>query len=74
MNAKIMILLLMVCFEWLNPNIITSTTLTDDEGLELEENMFGMGALIKESFRALIIRELSLLGGYLFPHLHVHIH
>jgi hypothetical protein len=59
-DAKIMISLLMVCFEWLNPNIVTSTKLIDDVGLELEQNMFRTGALIEESFWALVIRELSL--------------
>ncbi len=59
-DAKIMISLLMVCFEWLNPNIVRSTTLIDDARLELEQNMFGMGALIEEYFQTLVIRELSL--------------
>jgi hypothetical protein len=48
-NAKVVIPLLMVCFEWLNPNIIASAITTNDVELEFDENMFGMGALIKES-------------------------
>jgi hypothetical protein len=32
----------------LNPNIIAIVTTTDDTKLELDENMFGMGALIEE--------------------------
>jgi hypothetical protein len=38
-----------VCFEWLNPNAIAFATTTNDMELEFDENMFRMGALIKES-------------------------
>ncbi len=47
-NDKIVILLLMVCFEYLNPSTITIVVVVDDVGLELEKNMFGPGALIDQ--------------------------
>ncbi len=43
-DDKIVILLLMVCFERLNLSIVVIVTTTNDEKLELEENMFEMGA------------------------------
>lgn len=46
-HAKVVILLLMVWFEWLNLSIITTTTIIEDERLELEKYMFGVGASIK---------------------------
>jgi hypothetical protein len=49
-DAKDVIPLLMVCFEWLNPNTIAFVTTTNDMELEFDENVFEMGALIKESF------------------------
>jgi len=52
--------LLMVCFDQLNLVAITSTIATIDVvGLELEENMFGVGA-IEESSSTLVTRKLSL--------------
>jgi hypothetical protein len=42
-DAKVVILLLMVCFERLNPIATASTTTTNDARLEFEENMFGWG-------------------------------
>jgi hypothetical protein len=49
-DAKIVILLLMVCFEWFNPNIVATATSKDDVGLEFEENMFGVGPQLKNLF------------------------
>ncbi len=57
-DAKVVIPLLMMCFEWLNPNTIVFATTTNDVELEFDENMFGMGALIKKSSWTLVIREL----------------
>jgi hypothetical protein len=31
----------------MNPNIIATTTIIEDVGLEFEKNMFGVGASIK---------------------------
>jgi len=59
-DDKIVILLLMVCFEQLNLSIVVVVTTTNDEKLELEENMFGMGASIKEYSQALVTTKLSL--------------
>jgi hypothetical protein len=42
-DAKVVILLLMVCFERLNPIATASTTTTNDVRLEFEENRFGWG-------------------------------
>ncbi len=47
-NDKIVILLLMVCFEQLNPSTITVVVVVDDVGLELEKNMFGMGVSVDQ--------------------------
>jgi hypothetical protein len=47
-NDKIVILLLMVCFEQLNPSTIIVVVVVDDVRLELEKNMFGVGALINQ--------------------------
>ncbi len=49
-DAKIMILILIVCFEWFNPNIVATTTTKDDAGLEFEEKSIWSGASIVESF------------------------
>jgi hypothetical protein len=49
-DAKIVILLLTMCFEWFNPNIIAIATTKDDVGLEFEENMFGVGLQLKNLF------------------------
>ncbi len=50
-NAKVVILLLMVCFEQLPaPIAIASTTTTNDVRLEFEENMFGWGPQLKNVF------------------------
>jgi hypothetical protein len=42
----------------LNLNTIAYVTTIDDVGLELEENMFGVGASIEESFRALVTKRI----------------
>jgi hypothetical protein len=42
-DAKVVILLLMVCFERLNPIDIAFATTTNDVRLKFEENMFGWG-------------------------------
>jgi hypothetical protein len=48
-DAKIVFPLLMVCFEWLNPSTIVVVIADDDVRLELEENIFGVGASIEKS-------------------------
>jgi len=51
-DARIVIPLLMVCFEQLNPYIVVNAsivTITVDVGEDFEENMFDVGASIKES-------------------------
>ncbi len=58
-DAKI-VTLLMVCFEWLNLTTINASTVIatiDVMDEEFEENMFGVGASIEESSRALVTRE-----------------
>lgn len=40
----------MVCFEWLNPSVVTIVITDDDVRLELEENIFGVRASIEKSF------------------------
>jgi hypothetical protein len=42
-----------------------------DIGEDFEENMFGVGASIEESSRALVTRELSMLRRFHVYHLHV---
>ncbi len=49
-DAKIMILLLTMCFEWFNPNIVATATTKDDVGLKFEENMFGVGSQLRILF------------------------
>jgi hypothetical protein len=63
-----------MCFEQLNLNTITYATIIDHVGLELEENMFGVGVSIEESFRTLVTLSCFCLEGSLFPLLHVEIH
>ncbi len=58
--CKVVSSFLIMCFERLNLNTIAYATTIDDVGLELEENMFGVGASIEESFRALVIRKVFL--------------
>jgi len=50
-DVKVVVLLLMVCFDQLNPIAITFVATIDFVGpkLELEENMFSVGASIEES-------------------------
>jgi hypothetical protein len=48
-DAKVVIPLLMVCFEWLNPNTIGVITTIDDVRLELEKYIFGVGTSIEKS-------------------------
>jgi hypothetical protein len=58
-DVKIVIPLLMVCLEWLNPSIVAIVITNDDVKLELEENILEWGPLV------------ICLGGCLFPHLYV---
>jgi hypothetical protein len=44
----------------MNPSSITIITTIDDVVLEFKKNMFGMGTSIEESYRTLIIGELSM--------------
>ncbi len=46
-DAKVVILLLMVCFEQLNLIAIAFATTINDVRLEFEENMFGWGPQLK---------------------------
>jgi len=58
-DAKI-VTLLMVYFEWLNLTTINASTAIatiDVMDEEFEENMFGVGASIEESSRALVTRD-----------------
>jgi hypothetical protein len=45
-DVKVVVPLLMVCFDWLNPTTITSVTVVyfTEQELELEENMFSVGS------------------------------
>jgi len=49
-DAKVVILLLMVCFEWLNPIAIASATTTNVVRLEFEEDMFGWRPQLRNVF------------------------
>jgi hypothetical protein len=57
---KVAIPLLIMCFERLNLDTIAYATTIDDARLKFEENIFGMGVLIEESFRTLVTRKLFL--------------
>jgi hypothetical protein len=46
-DVKIVIPLLMLCFEWLNPSIVAIVKADDDVRLEFEENILGWGASIE---------------------------
>jgi hypothetical protein len=46
-DAKVVILLLMMCFEWLNRDIIVVTTIVDDVGLEFEKICLEWGLQLK---------------------------
>ncbi len=48
-DVKVVVPLLMVCFDWLNPTAITFVVVVDFARLEfeLEENMFGAGVSIE---------------------------
>ncbi len=50
-DVKVVVPLLMVCFDQVNPIAITCVVVVDFARLELEfeENMFGVGASIEES-------------------------
>ncbi len=64
--------LLMVCFDKLNLVVGTSAIATIYVARsELEENLFGVEALIEESFRALVVGNYLYLRGFIFLHLHV---
>jgi hypothetical protein len=67
-DVKIVILLLMVCFDMLNLEFGTFAIATIDViGPKLEENMFRVGASIEESSQALVIGELSLFKRLSIP-------
>jgi hypothetical protein len=67
-DVKVVVLLLMLCFDWLNLVAGTSAiSAIDVARLELEENMFGVGASIEKSSRTLITRELSLFRRLSIP-------
>jgi len=60
--------LLMVCFDWLNLITGTSTFATIYVAKpKLEENSFGVGVSIEESFSALVTWELSLFRRLFIP-------
>jgi hypothetical protein len=62
-DAKIVIIFLMVCFEWLNLIAVNASivaVIINVVGEEFEENMFDVGASIEESSRALVTIKLSL--------------
>jgi hypothetical protein len=64
-DVKVVALLSMVCFDRLNLVVGTfAIAVIDVIRLELEENMFGVGASIEKSYSR----------GFLFLHLHVQIH
>jgi hypothetical protein len=48
-DVKIMIPLLMVCFEWLNPSTDAMVKTDDDVKLELEDNILGWGLQLKSN-------------------------
>jgi len=50
-DVKVIVPLLMVCFDWLNPTTITFVVAIDFARLEfkLEKNVFGAGVLNEES-------------------------
>ncbi len=70
-DAKIVIPLLMVCFEQLNPttvNAFATIVTIEAMGEEFEKNMFGVWASIEESSCALVTRELSMFKRFpVFP-------
>jgi len=49
-DAKRMILLLTMCFQWFNPNTVAIATTKDDVGLKFEENMFGVRSQLRNLF------------------------
>jgi len=56
----IIVIILMVCFEWMNPTAINASiaiATIDVVGEEFEENMFDVGASIEESSCALVIKK-----------------
>ncbi len=60
-DVKVVIILLMVCFYQLNPiDNISIVVVIDVIGPDRQENMFGAGASIEESFQTLLTKELSL--------------
>jgi hypothetical protein len=67
-DVKVVVPLLMVCFDRLNLVASTFAIATIYVArLELEENLFGVGASIEESSQALVIGELSLFGRLSIP-------
>ncbi len=71
-DVKVVVPLLMVCFDKLNLVVGTSAIATIYVARsELEENLFGVEALIEESFRALVVGNYLYLRGFIFLHLHV---
>ncbi len=67
-DVSIVIPLLMVCFEQLNPIAINAlvVVVVDVVGEEFEENMFGVGASIEESSHALVTESYFCLRGFMF--------
>jgi hypothetical protein len=60
-DVKVVILLLMVCIYQLNLIANTSVVVAIDVvRLDLEENVFSVGASIEKSFQTLVTNELSL--------------
>jgi hypothetical protein len=49
----------MACSETLNPTVETCTSTSDDDNLENEGNMFGVGTSFEKSFQALVNGKLS---------------
>jgi hypothetical protein len=51
---KVVIPLLITCFETLNPTIETCTSFGHGDEFKNEGNMYGVGASFEESFKALV--------------------
>ncbi len=67
-DVKVVVPLLMVCFDWLNLITCTFAFATIYVARpKLEENLFGVGVSIEESFSALVTWELSLFRRLFIP-------
>ncbi len=53
-DLKVVIPLLITCFETLNPTIETCTSFGHGDEFKNEGNMYGVGASFEESFKALV--------------------